>query len=248
MFFKKNQHWVSVDFSRPTSLNEFWAVTPMTILHQRAVDKVRCNSWQFRMNLLLKRVLDIVCASAALLLLSPLLLLTAVLIRLESSGGALFIQERWGKGMKKIRVYKFRSMFLDKCDVSGVQQTVHGDARVTKVGSFIRRFNIDELPQLLNVIAGDLSLVGPRCHAIGMKAAGVLYEDLVPQYHTRHLVKPGITGLSQSRGLRGPTIDAGLAIMRIENDLRYIEDLSVWSDVKIILHTAKNEIWRGSGS
>lgn len=247
MFLERNKYSGSVNFSCPTNLTEFWVITPMPILHQRAVSKVQSKSWQFRANLFLKRVLDIVCASIALLLLSPLFLLTVILIRLESPGGALFIQERWGKGMKKIRVYKFRSMFLDRCDVSGVQQTEYEDARVTRVGRFIRRSNIDELPQLLNVISGDLSLVGPRCHAVGMKAAGMLYEDLVPEYHTRHLVKPGITGLSQSRGLRGPTIDASLAMMRIENDLRYIENLSVWSDIKIILDTAKNELLSGSG-
>lgn len=211
---------------------------------QRAVTK---NSLSRRVNSFFKRIFDVTASSCALVVLAPAFLVIALLIRLESPGKAIFVQERWGKDMKKIRVYKFRSMYTDLCDASGVVQAVAGDSRITRVGKFIRRTNIDELPQLINVVKGDLSLVGPRCHPIGMFAGGKLYEVLVPKYHWRHLVKPGITGLAQSKGLRGPTTDAHLATLRIENDLRYIAEMSVLADIRIIALTVFNEIKRRPG-
>jgi lipopolysaccharide/colanic/teichoic acid biosynthesis glycosyltransferase len=123
-----------------------------------------------------KRALDIGISALALLILLPFLLVVALLIKLDSPGPVLFKQERWGMGCGKIRVFKFRSMRTDRCDVSGVNQTVRDDPRVTRLGAIMRRTNIDELPQLLNVLKGDMSLVGPRCHAVGMLAAGMPYE------------------------------------------------------------------------
>lgn len=198
-------------------------------------------------HLFLKRVLDIAGSSVALLILSPFLLGVAVLIKLDSPGPVLFTQIRWGKNCRKIRVYKFRSMRTDMCDASGVAQTVQNDPRVTRIGAILRRTNIDELPQLLNVLKGDMSLVGPRCHAINMLAAGMLYQELVPEYHQRHAMRPGITGLAQMRGLRGPTDRPAKARARIASDLHYIENFSIFLDLKIIMGTVISELRDGKG-
>ncbi|TCL74465.1 sugar transferase [Rhizobium sp. BK251] len=199
------------------------------------------------LQLFAKRMLDIVIASSALVVLLPFLLAVAIMIRVDSRGPVLFYQTRWGKNCRKIRVYKFRSMYTNLGDRSGVAQTVRNDPRITRVGRILRRTNIDELPQLLNVLKGDMSLVGPRCHALGMRAGGTLYEDLVPQYHRRHMMKPGMTGLAQMRGLRGPTDKAAKAKARIKSDLHYIENFSVLLDIKIIVGTVICELRGGRG-
>lgn len=203
--------------------------------------------YSLKFQLALKRVFDVTGAGLAILLLLPFLLFVALLVRLDSPGPVLFTQVRWGKGGKKIRIFKFRSMHTGLCDHSGVAQTVKGDARITRVGAILRRTNIDELPQLINVVRGDMSLVGPRCHAIGMMAAGKLYEELVPHYHKRHSMRPGITGLAQMRGLRGPTDRADKSRARIASDLYYIENYSFWLDMKIIVGTLISEIRGGTG-
>ncbi len=195
----------------------------------------------------IKRAIDIAVSFTALLILLPLLLAVAAWIRLDSPGPALFTQVRWGKDCRKIRVYKFRSMRSDLGDATGVTQTVKNDPRITRIGALIRKTNIDELPQLLNVLKGDMSLVGPRCHAIGMLAAGVPYEELVPDYHRRHCVKPGMTGLAQMRGLRGPTDRTGKARARIACDLYYIENFSLLLDLKIMFGTVLAEMRGGEG-
>src|SRR5262249_28096556 len=193
------------------------------------------------------RAVDIAGSSIALLILMPFLLGVALLIKLDSPGPVLFTQIRWGKNCRKIRVYKFRSMRTDLCDSSGVAQTVRNDPRVTRIGAVLRRTNIDELPQLLNVLKGDMSLVGPRCHAISMLAAGMRYQELVPEYHQRHTMRPGITGLAQMRGLRGPTDKAAKARARIASDLYYIENFSIFLDLKIIVGTVVSELRNGKG-
>ncbi|HWU62142.1 MAG TPA: sugar transferase [Ensifer sp.] len=199
------------------------------------------------LQLALKRAIDIVVSSSAILVLLPVLLLIALMIRVTSPGPALFSQLRWGKDCKKIRVYKFRSMYTDREDRTGVAQTRVGDSRITPLGAVLRKTNLDELPQLLNVLKGDMSLVGPRPHAIGMQAAGMLYEDLVPEYHRRHRVRPGITGLAQMRGLRGPTVLASKSRARAAADLHYVDNYSLMLDVTIILGTLRNEAFGGSG-
>lgn len=195
----------------------------------------------------LKRALDVAVSGSALLILAPVLIIIAFLIRLESKGSPLFTQLRWGRGCTKIKIYKFRSMRNDAGDPTGVRQTVKNDPRITRVGAFLRKTNLDELPQLFNVLRGDMSLVGPRCHAIGMLASGVLYEDLVPEYHRRHVMRPGLTGLAQMRGLRGPTDRASKARARVHADLYYVENFSFLFDVVILLGTIRSELTRGQG-
>jgi lipopolysaccharide/colanic/teichoic acid biosynthesis glycosyltransferase len=197
--------------------------------------------------LYVKRAIDIAASLSALVILLPLFAAVALLIRIDSRGPVLFKQTRWGKNCSKIKVYKFRSMRTDLCDASGVAQTVQNDPRITRIGAILRRTNLDELPQLLNVLKGDMSLVGPRCHAVGMLAAGMLYEELVPEYHFRHMMRPGITGLAQMRGLRGPTDRAAKARARIASDLYYVEKFSILLDIKIIFGTIISEMRGGNG-
>ncbi len=195
----------------------------------------------------MKRSMDISISALALVVLMPLLLAIAIMIRVESAGPVFFRQTRWGRNGSRITIFKFRSMHKETCDLSGVVQTVRNDPRVTRVGRTIRRLNIDELPQLLNVLMGDMSLVGPRCHAVGMLAAGIPYEDLVPAYHERHCMRPGMTGLAQMRGLRGPTDRPSKARARIACDLYYVKNYSIWLDFRIILGTLYTELRGGKG-
>lgn len=194
-----------------------------------------------------KRIFDVFVASSALIVLFPLLFFVYLAIRVDSKGPAVFTQSRWGAGGCKIRVLKFRSMYVDLGDPTGVAQTTSNDARVTRVGRVIRRYNIDELPQLINVLKGDMSLVGPRCHAVGMLAAGRPYEKLVPEYHRRHVMRPGMTGLAQMRGWRGPTDSVAKARSRIASDLHYVENFSIWLDLYIIARTIEVELTEGKG-
>lgn len=184
-----------------------------------------------------KRGFDIVVASLLIIALVPVFLTVAAAIKLTSRGPVFFVQRRWGKGNVPFRLYKFRSMHIDLEDRTGVAHTIRNDPRITAIGHLIRRSSIDELPQLLNVLKGDMSLVGPRAHVLGMHAAGVRYEDLVPEYFARHAVRPGITGLAQVRGLRGEVSDANHAQARVDSDLEYIRTFSVWRDIRILLAT-----------
>lgn len=219
--------------------------TPSDCIDVQAIGQATARSarWHF----FFKRLFDIYASSTALLILAPLLVVIAVLIRLETRGSPLFSQTRWGKDGKKITVYKFRSMRSEACDPSGVIQTVENDPRITFLGRILRKTNLDELPQLFNVLRGDMSLVGPRCHAIGMLAGGMLYEELVPAYHRRHSMRPGLTGLAQMRGLRGPTDRPAKARARINADLYYIDNFSFWLDLKIIFGTIAGELRGGNG-
>ena len=194
-----------------------------------------------------KRTFDIVAASAALLFFSPLLIAIAFGIKLTSRGPVLFHQYRYGYRNRRFKIYKFRSMRTDACDVRGVKQTVQGDSRVTAVGKILRKTSLDEIPQLINVNKGDMSLVGPRPHVPGMLAADLPYEDLVPYYFQRHSARPGITGLAQVSGCRGSTVEAGRAISRIDYDLDYIERWSLRMDIMIIVRTVRREFLSGSG-
>jgi putative colanic acid biosynthesis UDP-glucose lipid carrier transferase len=176
-----------------------------------------------------KRLIDIVCASFGLVILSPLLLLVALAIKLDSRGPIIFRQKRYGFNQQPFRIFKFRS--LTTCeDSAALTPVARDDMRLTRVGSFMRRHNIDELPQLLNVILGDMSLVGPRPMAI---IHDQMFEPLIALYSRRHNVKPGITGWAQINGHRGELTQEGIR-SRIEYDLYYIDHWSLWFDIKIL--------------
>jgi Undecaprenyl-phosphate glucose phosphotransferase len=184
-----------------------------------------------------KRLLDISVSATALVLGAPVLALIALIIRLDSPGPVLFKQPRHGFNNRVFDVYKFRSMRNDEADLKAAQQTVVGDARVTKIGKFIRKTSLDELPQLLNVLKGEMSLVGPRPHAVGMKTEGKESIELVSEYAHRHKVKPGITGWAQINGSRGPLHNGEDVAERVRLDVEYIERSNVLWDIYIILKT-----------
>lgn len=195
----------------------------------------------------LKRLMDVAGAGTAIILLSPLLIGIAIAVKANSKGPVYFRQQRHGLNGKIFTILKFRTMYAEKCDPTGVEQTVKDDYRITIVGRFLRKSNFDELPQLINVLRGEMSLVGPRPHVPGMLAAGVPYEEFDPRYMDRHSVTPGITGLAQVEGYRGATKDPEAALKRLEHDLAYIESQSFWLDVKILGKTIVREFFRGNG-
>ena len=193
-----------------------------------------------------KRLFDVAASGSALLFFLPLFLFIAAMIKTTSPGPVFFTQYRYGYRNRKFKIYKFRSMRSDQGDKLGVQQTIQGDARVTRIGKIQRKTSFDELPRLINVLRGDMSLVGPRPHVPGMLAANMLYEDLVPYYFQRHSARPGITGLAQISGCRGSTVDPTLAIARIDYDLDYIEAWSMVKDIRIIVETVRKEFISGN--
>jgi Undecaprenyl-phosphate glucose phosphotransferase len=168
---------------------------------------------------------------------APLMALLAIMIKLDSRGPVFFVQPRFGFNNTVIQVFKFRTMYADKCDRSGAQRTVQDDPRVTRVGRILRALSLDELPQLLNVLRGDMSLVGPRPHAVAMRAGNRLYHQAVASYPRRHRMKPGITGWAQVNGFRGEVDTLEKARGRVEHDLYYIANWSPLLDFKIMLMT-----------
>ncbi len=192
-----------------------------------------------------KRLFDASSSIIALLFFTPLFMAIALAIKLTSPGPIFFTQYRYGHRNRRFRIYKFRTMHTHLGDIHGVKQTVADDPRVTIVGRFLRKTSLDELPQLINVVLGDMSLVGPRPHVPGMQAASTLYESLVPYYFQRHTIRPGITGLAQVNGCRGSTANADAAISRVDYDLDYIERWSLWLDIKIIWWTIRRELFSG---
>ena len=182
-----------------------------------------------------KRLFDVICSLVGLIFLAPLLITIAILIKATSPGPVLFAQLRTGLGGKTFTIYKFRTMTTLENGVRIVQACRH-DSRITRVGSFLRRSSLDELPQLWNVLIGDMSVVGPRPHAV---AHDHYYGALLPEYRDRFRAKPGITGLAQCNGARGPTETLDKMSRRIRLDLAYIERWSLAMEARILVKTVK---------
>jgi Undecaprenyl-phosphate glucose phosphotransferase len=184
-----------------------------------------------------KRVFDIVFTIFSLMLLWPLMIAAAIAVKATSKGPVLFRQKRHGFNNEVIEVLKFRSMFTDMSDLTAVRAVTKGDPRVTPVGRFLRKSSIDELPQLFNVLKGELSLVGPRPHAVHAQTGERKYVDVVESYFARHRVKPGVTGWAQINGLRGELDSDEKIRARTQHDLDYIENWSLLFDLKILVLT-----------
>jgi Undecaprenyl-phosphate glucose phosphotransferase len=215
--------------------DQFGAVGSNPII---SVGRIPLKDWQA----VKKASFDYAAGAMALVGLSPLLALLALAIRLDSKGPILFRQPRLGFNNRMFICYKFRTMYADMADVTADRQTTRGDPRITRVGRWMRRLSLDELPQLLNVLDGTMSLVGPRPHAPNTKAANRLFAEVVQQYAVRHRVKPGITGWAQVNGWRGETTTVEQIENRVRCDLFYIDNWSLLFDLRIIAMTILREI------
>ena len=184
-----------------------------------------------------KWVEDQILGWSVLLLTAPLMAVIAILIKWDSPGPVFFRQERYGFNNRVIKVLKFRTMHVEAEDRSGARRTVENDPRVTRIGHVLRRLSLDELPQIFNVLKGEMSFVGPRPHAVAMRVGDHLYHDVVAEYAQRHRVKPGVTGWAQINGLRGEVDSLEKGHARVQYDLYYIERWSLWFDLKILLLT-----------
>jgi exopolysaccharide biosynthesis polyprenyl glycosylphosphotransferase len=195
---------------------------------------------------LLKRGFDLALVMGVLPILALPMLLVALAIKLETPGPVLFRQVRIGRGNRPFHILKFRSMRVDLCDADGNRSAGRDDDRITRVGRFIRMTSIDELPQILNVFLGSMSIVGPRPHAVGSRAENLLFWDIDDRYFHRHAVKPGLTGLAQIRGFRGATEVRADLSNRLQADLEYRANWSLLSDISIILATFKVLVHRNA--
>ncbi|MEL6946883.1 MAG: undecaprenyl-phosphate glucose phosphotransferase [Pseudomonadota bacterium] len=185
----------------------------------------------------MKRGFDVIFSALALIVLSPIMIGAAIAIKLDSKGPLIFRQKRFGFNNEVVEVLKFRSMYADKTDHEAKTVVTKGDLRVTRVGRFIRKTSIDELPQLFNVLQGSLSLVGPRPHAVNAHTENQLWDEVVDGYFGRHKVKPGVTGWAQINGWRGEVDNEEKIRRRVEHDLYYIENWSVMFDFYILMAT-----------
>lgn len=229
------------DTSVPVLYAPHWAQPAMrftvdTIGHQPCIEL-----WGSERSLLdrqTKRFVDLILASTTLLLLSPFLIIISLLVGISSPGPIFFAQDRYGLDGRRFKIFKFRTMkVLEAGDHPGLKQATKDDPRVTQLGRLLRRWSLDELPQLLNVIKGEMSLVGPRPHAVDHNEQ---YRQLIPGYMQRHAFKPGITGLAQVEGWRGETKTLEDMARRVDADLRYQRDWSLKLDLKILIKTILN--------
>ena len=202
----------------------------------RTTMAVSCGPLDLRSRAL-KRALDLAITVPVIVFLAPLMLLVACAIKLESRGPVFFTQRRLGRGNRLFMMLKFRSMRTDLCDADGKVSTMRDDDRITRVGRFIRASSIDELPQLLNVLRGEMSLVGPRPHALGSLAGSKLFWEVDERYWHRHACKPGITGLAQVRGFRGATHQSEDLENRLNADLEYLAGWTIFRDIAVLLRT-----------
>jgi len=203
----------------------------LTSLPESAMADSRALSWK------LKSVMDRLGALVLLLAVAPVMLGIMIAVRLDSAGPIFFRQPRFGAGRSVIVVTKFRTMRPEGTDIGGRRQATRGDDRVTRLGRFLRKTCLDELPQIWDVLCGRMSLVGPRPHPLALEVDGQPIEALIPNYHQRHRVRPGITGLAQINGNRGPVEDIAMGRERIRYDVEYIEGHSIWLDIRILLRT-----------
>ena len=226
------------DTCKPVYYLPAWANTSMHFEVDQLGDAFTINLWGQEGSLIerhIKRLADLLLASLALLVLSPLMLAIALLVEVSSPGPALYRQERYGLDGRSFLMLKFRTMNVTEAGATpGLQQARRDDPRVTPVGRILRRWSLDELPQLFNVLGGSMSLVGPRPHAVEHNEH---YRLLIPAYMQRHLFKPGMTGLAQVEGWRGETANLQDMAHRIEADLRYQRHWSLWLDLTILLRT-----------
>jgi polysaccharide biosynthesis protein PslA len=202
---------------------------------------VRPTSMSQAFQLVIKSAFDLLGAIVALVGLWPMLVIVAIAVKLDSPGPIFVRQVREGRDGVPFTIYKFRTMHAGCCD-SGHRQARSDDPRVTRLGRLLRASSIDELPQLLNIVRGDMSFVGPRPHVPDMDAAGMPYRDLVPYYSHRLAVRPGLSGWAQINGLRGSTEMPWKAIARIDHDLAYVQNFSLGLDLKIIVLTVWREV------
>jgi putative colanic acid biosynthesis UDP-glucose lipid carrier transferase len=184
--------------------------------------------------MLQKAIEDRLLSFLILLAIFPILLAVAIAVKLDSPGPVFFRQNRAGWSGKSFKIWKFRSMYVHQEEHGKLKQAQKNDSRITRVGAFIRKTSLDELPQIFNVLSGDMSLVGPRPHAIQHDKE---YSERIYDYFARHHIKPGITGLAQVRGFRGETVEINQMIQRVESDIEYINNWSVWFDITIIFRT-----------
>ena len=186
-----------------------------------------------------KRLFDLAIAVPVLLFLAPLMIVVAIAIKLDSRGPVFFRQARVGRNNVPFQIFKFRSMRQEASDLTGAQSTRRDDDRISRFGAFIRKTSIDELPQLLNVLKGDMSIVGPRPHALGSTADDQLFWEISQRYWERHVLKPGITGLAQVRGYRGATERSSDLTDRLNSDLEYLANWRLWNDITILVLTLR---------
>ena len=226
------------DTCKPVYYLPSWASSSMQFEVDQLGDAFTINLWGQEGSFIdhrIKRLVDLVGAALALVLLAPLLLLIALLVATTSAGPVLFAQTRYGLDGQPFRMLKFRTMTVTEDGATpGLQQARRDDPRVTPLGRILRRWSLDELPQLLNVLDGSMSLVGPRPHAVDHNEH---YRQLIPGYMQRHSFKPGMTGLAQVEGWRGETAELSAMARRVEADLRYQRDWSLGMDLRILLRT-----------
>ena len=225
----------------PVSINPYWVTRSMSIKKNFIGDSLLVDIWSSNLTLtdrVAKRLIDLFFSSLLLLIISPLLLLICLIIKFTSKGPIIFKQARYGLFGNKFNIYKFRSMKVtEPGDKQNLRSATLNDSRTYPFGSFMRKFSIDELPQLFNVIKGDMSLVGPRPHAVNHNE---IYKEIIPEYMQRHILKPGITGLAQVNGLRGEIKNSKMMEKRVEMDLEYLNNWSLKLDFLIIFETFFN--------
>ncbi len=239
---EKRESWVfmlrALDVKSEIAVPELDSITPLAIKQRGSRVSLLISAGHLRWDQgIIKRAFDLIVGLIAFIVAMPILIVTAIAIKLESKGPVLFKQERIGLGNRLFTMYKFRSMRTDVADAHGSKPTERNDLRITTVGDFIRRTSIDEIPQLFNVLRGSMSLVGPRPHVPQGKAGTSLYWEIEQRYWHRHCVKPGITGLAQVSGYRGTTFVEDDLRQRLNSDLIYVANWSLLNDIKIILKT-----------